>query len=267
MIERNPFGAWLGLRLLKVDAGGVEIALPWREEFAGMLQGTYMHGGVLAALLDTCGSYAVTARLLKPAPTVDLLVDFHRRSQAGDLTAFGKVVRLGRQLATASIEIVDGGGNLVASGRSKYVSGDLWFERVAEDSSRVVARKETRFDEQDVLRSLVAGEARREVRGQAVAVALAAAAGDDQNRDLTPSAPVASRGTQGIHRLRYDDSNTGFHQTHGRDRSGTSDWWRLYRRVDGGLHCLQDRRGPRPKRNCGAARCRGKRRGCSAQAA
>lgn len=38
---------------------------------------------------------------------------------------FGKVLRLGRQLSTANTEIVDGGGNLVASGRGKYVSGDL----------------------------------------------------------------------------------------------------------------------------------------------
>jgi len=122
MISRNPFGGWLRLELLAASADGVGFALPWRDEFAGMAQGGFIHGGVLAALVDACGSYAVTAQVLRPAPTVDLVVDYHRRGTPGDFRATGRVIRLGRRLATAETTITDAGGQLIASGRGKYVA-------------------------------------------------------------------------------------------------------------------------------------------------
>lgn len=122
LIARNPFGGWLGLRLRHADADRVDIELPWRAEFAGMSQGSFIHGGVLAALADASGSYAVTAHTLRPAPTVDLLVDYHQKGTPGSYLATARVLRLGGRLATAQIEIRDFADSLIATGRGKYVT-------------------------------------------------------------------------------------------------------------------------------------------------
>src|SRR5437667_283613 len=37
-IQRSPFNRWLGLRVTAVSAEGVEMLVPWREEFIGTPQ-------------------------------------------------------------------------------------------------------------------------------------------------------------------------------------------------------------------------------------
>jgi uncharacterized protein (TIGR00369 family) len=122
MLGRNPYVRWLGLRLVAAGDEGVRFVLPWRAEFAGMDGGRAVHGGILAAIVDACGSYAVTARTGAPAPTVDLFVDYHQIGVPGDFTVAARVVRVGRHLATAESLVHDAQDRLVAGGRGKYVA-------------------------------------------------------------------------------------------------------------------------------------------------
>jgi len=53
----SPFARWFGARVLRREGGEAELALEVREEF---LQGQgLVHGGILAALLDSAPGQAV----------------------------------------------------------------------------------------------------------------------------------------------------------------------------------------------------------------
>lgn len=122
LVRDAPFHRWLGVTLKALSEKEVEISLPWREEFVSDPTARYTHGGILAALIDLAGDYAVAARLGRGVPTVDMRVDYHRTALPGPLVARARVIKLGATLATAEAEVFDDRDRLVASGRGVYVT-------------------------------------------------------------------------------------------------------------------------------------------------
>lgn len=122
-LKLNPFHQWLGLELLAMGEDSVEIAATWRPEWVSNPERGFVHGGILAALVDTTADFAVAAKLGRPYPTVDMRVDYHRGAGKGDLRARGQVVRAGGTFSTAEAFIYDTKGTLLTSGRGVYFSG------------------------------------------------------------------------------------------------------------------------------------------------
>jgi uncharacterized protein (TIGR00369 family) len=122
MVRDSPFHRWLGVTLKSLTPDSVEILLPWREEFVSDPVVRYTHGGILAALIDLAGDYAVAAKLGRGVPTVDMRVDYHRSAQPGPLVARATVIKLGGTLATAEARVFDEQQRLVASGRGVYLT-------------------------------------------------------------------------------------------------------------------------------------------------
>ena len=120
IVTRAPFHKWLGLQVIAVHDDGIEIKAKWREEWVVNPDRGYTHGGVLAALVDLAADWAMVKKLGRGVPTIDLRVDYHAAAMPGDLTARGKVVRMGAQFSTAEASIYDAKGKLIASGRGTY---------------------------------------------------------------------------------------------------------------------------------------------------
>jgi uncharacterized protein (TIGR00369 family) len=120
LVTRGPFHRWLGLKVVAVHDDGIELTATWREDWVVNPDRGYTHGGVLAALVDLAADWAMVKKLGRGVPTIDLRVDYHAAAMPGDLTARGKVVRLGGQFSTAEAHIYDSNGKLVASGRGTY---------------------------------------------------------------------------------------------------------------------------------------------------
>jgi len=120
LISRGPFNQWLNFTVLKSDADGVEIRAAWREEWVVNVERRYTHGGILAAIVDVAADYAIAGKLGRPVPTIDMRVDYHKAAMPGDITAKGRVVRMGSQYSTAEAHLFDKDGALVASGRGTY---------------------------------------------------------------------------------------------------------------------------------------------------
>src|SRR5277367_334514 len=120
LLSRGPYHQWLGLKVVAVGEGTIELTATWREEWVVNPDRGYTHGGILAALVDLAADWAMVKKLGRGVPTIDLRVDYHAAAMPGDLTARGKVVRLGGQFSTAEAHIYDGNGKLVASGRGTY---------------------------------------------------------------------------------------------------------------------------------------------------
>jgi uncharacterized protein (TIGR00369 family) len=118
----SPFMRFLGLEILRAEKGLVEIRLPYREEFLRVDGSDWLHGGVVSALADITGDYAVITETAPGVPTIDMRVDYLRPARRGDLTALGRTVRVGRTVCVADVEIRDSGDTLVAVGRACYAT-------------------------------------------------------------------------------------------------------------------------------------------------
>ena len=108
----------LGLRPGTLEVGHVTFSLEPRLDFANPM-GT-VHGGVLATLLDSAVSCAVHSALADGATyaTVSLTTNYVRAvaTDAGPITGEGRLIHLGRRLATAEGTVTDAAGELLVHG-------------------------------------------------------------------------------------------------------------------------------------------------------
>ncbi len=108
-IQPGPFSRSLGFRLVDADESGARIeATPGPEHVNG---GGIVHGGYLAALLDSTTGWAVHASFPPgvAAPHVAISVQFVRAALAGEtLVCRGRCVSAGRRIASAEAEITQG---------------------------------------------------------------------------------------------------------------------------------------------------------------
>lgn len=121
MLLIAPFHRWLGLDVVDLTERELILEMPWREEIISNPMIEAVHGGILSALIDLTGLYAINAFGGSARATADLHVDFHRSATPGSLRAIGRVVKLGKQLSVAETRIEDSAKRLVASGRAAYV--------------------------------------------------------------------------------------------------------------------------------------------------
>ncbi|MFN0181809.1 MAG: PaaI family thioesterase [Gemmatimonadales bacterium] len=121
-LDGSPYQRFLRLEMVSAEPGQVVIRLPFREEFLRADGSDWYHGGVVAALIDIAGDYALWSQLGQGLPTIDLRVDWLRPARRGALLALGKAVKVGRTVSTADVEVRDERGDLVAVGRGTYAS-------------------------------------------------------------------------------------------------------------------------------------------------
>ena len=97
--------------------------MPWRSEIISIPNPQQVvHGGILAALIDLTGLYAVMSQGGLPVGTAYMNVDYHRQATEGPLTAKANVLKIGRILSSAEIHVHGPDDQLLASGRGGYQS-------------------------------------------------------------------------------------------------------------------------------------------------
>lgn len=116
---KGPYHQWLGLEVEEVAEGEITLRARFREEWVVNPAGGYIHGGILAALVDLTADWALVAWTGKGVPTLDIRVDYHRAAR-GDLRIKGKVIKVGKQVSSAEAWVYDSENRLVASGRGLY---------------------------------------------------------------------------------------------------------------------------------------------------
>ncbi len=121
-LDGSPYQRFLGVCLIRAGQGVVEIRLPFREEFLRQDGSDWLHGGVIGALIDIAGDYAIAATTGVGVPTIDLRIDYLRPARRGDLIAIGRTVKVGRTISRADVEVRTAGGEVVAVGRGTYAS-------------------------------------------------------------------------------------------------------------------------------------------------
>ena len=120
-MDRAPFHAFLQPEPVSIDAvnGLVEIRVASRPEFRRAYDVEDWHGGLIAAIIDICGHAAVAVNTGRVSPTIDLRIDYIAAAR-GDLKAIGRAIRIGRSIGRADVEVRDGSGRLIATGRGAF---------------------------------------------------------------------------------------------------------------------------------------------------
>ena len=121
--ERVPFNQFLGLRLRRLAPGRAEMRLTFRREFIGDFERPALHGGVLAAILDTACGAAVLSRVgpHDRVSTLDLRVDYLAPGPMKALVATAEVIRIGKSAAVAQARVrAVGSREVVAEGKAVF---------------------------------------------------------------------------------------------------------------------------------------------------
>jgi uncharacterized protein (TIGR00369 family) len=129
-----PFNKVLGLRLESMDVKAPKLAFDMRPELVGNSRRGILHGGVISAVLDATGGFAIMLALAKEPKageklsfpnmgTIDLRVDYLRPGRGKHFVSSAKVVRLGNRIAVTHMELVNDDGELISTGAAAYVVG------------------------------------------------------------------------------------------------------------------------------------------------
>jgi uncharacterized protein (TIGR00369 family) len=123
--ELIPFNRFLGVRVVALEPGRVEMEIPFRDELVGDPVKPALHGGLIATLADTAGGIAIWGALDNPVArvsTVDIRIDYLRPGRLEPLLAEAVAVRVGRTVAVADIRVFHDSAREapVATGKGVY---------------------------------------------------------------------------------------------------------------------------------------------------
>lgn len=131
---RIPFNRVLGVHLDELTKETSRISFEMREDLVGNFQRGTLHGGVISSVLDvTGGMAALVAGAGDPESglkerfgvlgTIDLRVDYLRPGTGQRFEATGTILRGGRKVAVARMELRNDAADLIAVGTGTYIVG------------------------------------------------------------------------------------------------------------------------------------------------
>lgn len=125
LFERRPsLNTYLGLKLDAAGPGWSRMRIDLRPDVMNPFGAA--HGGTVSALIDSAAGSAVAAGTLpddRIMGTIDMHVHFLERAAGTTLIAEGRMVRAGRAIAIAQVEVRNDAGNLVAMGTATFKLG------------------------------------------------------------------------------------------------------------------------------------------------
>ena len=114
-----PIQKITGMTLSYDEKGQAVFTMPRNPNFDHALNDT--HGGLIATLLDNAGWFTAAAHYEKWVVTTDLNIHLLESAQQSDLIATGHLVRTGKNLAVASMEVRIKDGQLIAIGSGSFM--------------------------------------------------------------------------------------------------------------------------------------------------
>jgi uncharacterized protein (TIGR00369 family) len=121
-MSKTPYLSGLGIRFDAYAPDEVTVRLPFREDLTN--DGTYYHGGVIAAVMDTTGAAAAWSNhdfsKGTRASTVSMTIQYVGAAKRSDLLCRARTVRRGKELTFTEITATDEAGAVVAHGLQTY---------------------------------------------------------------------------------------------------------------------------------------------------
>ncbi|EQB65877.1 MAG: thioesterase superfamily protein [Thermoplasmatales archaeon I-plasma] len=119
LVNRDAFMNYVGIRTKILGEGKAESVLQLEEKH--MRLGNFLNGGVICSLVDIAGGTAVLSTSKRNQVTTDLHINFLNPLSKSPARAVGEVIRKGKNICVAKVEVFDGEGKLCA-----FATGS-WF--------------------------------------------------------------------------------------------------------------------------------------------
>ena len=120
LLRKSRYHQFLNIELTDVSDKELTFRLPFNEQFLADEAETYIHGGIIASLIDIAGDFALAAVTGRPLPTIDMRIDYLRPAGKEDLYAKATVVKAGRTLGVSDVVVTNPEGKQIAVGRALY---------------------------------------------------------------------------------------------------------------------------------------------------
>jgi uncharacterized protein (TIGR00369 family) len=125
LMPSTPYMGWLGIVFDHYEPDDVTIRLPFRGDLTN--DGTYYHGGVIAAVMDTAGAAAAWSNhdfeKGTRASTISMTINYVGAAKRSDLICRACTVRRRKELTFTEITATDSDGNVVAHAVQTYRLG------------------------------------------------------------------------------------------------------------------------------------------------
>ncbi|NNG00113.1 MAG: thioesterase family protein [Desulfobacteraceae bacterium] len=133
-----PFNKVLGLKVDSMCSESARITFDMQPDFIGNYIHHILHGGVISSVLDATGGITATMGALQQMEgktaseiekrvarigTIDLRVDYLRPGRGNHFVSTGKIMRAGRRVAVARMELANDEEKLIAVGTGTYIIG------------------------------------------------------------------------------------------------------------------------------------------------
>ena len=116
--KQIPYSSTLGLELQEFADGIAVFEMNFREDLTAL---GYIHGGVLASIVDFSCMWAAQSLAKGNTITIDLQVVYLKSVKGGRLKAKGKCIRSGRNIFYCKAKVWNEEGELVCTGSSKIL--------------------------------------------------------------------------------------------------------------------------------------------------
>jgi uncharacterized protein (TIGR00369 family) len=122
IVDESPFAQFSGFRVTAADKENQRLTMemPLRPEFERIADTGQIHGGPIAALIDTAGCFAIVMMTGKTVPTISFSTEYLRPASNTLLTATASVRKNGRSISVVDIDVKDDNDKLIATGRGLY---------------------------------------------------------------------------------------------------------------------------------------------------
>jgi uncharacterized protein (TIGR00369 family) len=118
----TPYMQGLGIVIERYEPDEATIRLPFRHDLTN--DGTYYHGGVIAAVIDSTGALAAWSNhdfdKGARASTVSMSIQYVGACKQSDLLCHARAVKRGKELTFTEITATDADGNVVAHAIQTY---------------------------------------------------------------------------------------------------------------------------------------------------
>jgi uncharacterized protein (TIGR00369 family) len=122
LMPTTPYLKGLGIVFERYEPDAATLRLPFRADLTN--DGTYYHGGVIAAVMDTAGAAAAWSNhdfdKGARASTVAMSIQYVGACKQSDLLCHARAVRRGKELTFTEITATDADGTVVAHGVQTY---------------------------------------------------------------------------------------------------------------------------------------------------
>ena len=122
LMPKTPFIAGMGMVIERYEPDEATVRVPFREDLTN--DGTYYHGGVVAAAMDTAGAAAAWSNhdftKGSRASTVSMSIQYVGACKKSDLLCRARAVKRGKELTFTEITATDADGNVVAHAVQTY---------------------------------------------------------------------------------------------------------------------------------------------------